>query len=152
HPIDWHSDPMSGYRWPKRFFWGLKRGERSIRGRDVKFPWELSRMQHLPTLGKAYMLTKRECYAEEIVGQILHWLDDNPCPYGVNWASPMDVAIRVMNLIWAYQFIKNAPVMTSDFVARFAVSIHQHGQFILFNLEQSIGENGSITNGNHYLA
>ena len=84
-PIDWHLDPVSGYRWSKKFFFDLKRTEISTNGQDIKVPWELSRMQHLPTLGKAYRLTKDERYAQEIVGQLSHWLHDNPCPYGVNW-------------------------------------------------------------------
>src|SRR5918992_157431 len=151
HPIDWQIDPVSGYRWPKKLFSELKNAERSPRGTDIKFPWELSRMQHLPTLGKAYRLTRDQRYAREVVEQVTHWLDDNPCPYGVNWACPMDVAIRIMNIAWGYLLIKDAAVMTSEFRSRLAVSIFQHGQYILFNLEYGLRDNGSITNGNHYL-
>ena len=151
HPIDWHVDPVSRYRWPKSFFYGLKHEERNAYGRDMKLPWELSRMQHLPTLAKAYRLTHREYYAEEIVAQFRHWLDDNPCPYGANWASPMEVAIRIVNIIWAYNLIKKATAANDDFIDRLAVAIFEHGQFILFNLEHGIRENGAVTNGNHYL-
>jgi hypothetical protein len=68
HPIDWHLDPVSGYRWPKKFYTEIQQANNSSTGRDVKVPWELSRMQHLPTLGKAYRLTKDERYAREIGG------------------------------------------------------------------------------------
>jgi Heparinase II/III-like protein/Heparinase II/III N-terminus len=151
-PIDWHLDPVSGYRWPKRFFIELRSAENHSDGKDIKVPWELSRMQHLPTLGKAYRLTKDERYAQEIVGQLSHWLDDNPCPYGVNWTCAMDVAIRAMNMIWAYLFIEDSAVMSKDFSIRLRDSFFQHGQFILFNLEHGVGNDGSIINSNHYLA
>jgi hypothetical protein len=150
-PIEWHLDPVSGYRWPKKFFSELKRGEKGPQGSDVKLPWELSRMQHLPTLGKAYRLTKDERYAREIVEQIRHWLDDNPCPYGVNWTCPMDVAIRIMNITWAYLFVRDATAVTNEFRSRLATSVFQHGQFITFNLEFGLRTDGSIINGNHYL-
>lgn len=152
NPIDWHLDPVSGYRWPKKFFFELKRARNGPHGSDIKIPWELSRMQHLPTLGKAYRLTTDERYAREIVEQITHWMDDNPCPYGVNWTCPMDVAIRIMNIIWAYLLIENAGSVTNGFRTRLVNSIFQHGQFILFNLERGVRDDGSITNGNHYLA
>jgi Heparinase II/III N-terminus/Heparinase II/III-like protein len=151
NPIDWHVDPVSGHRWPKRFSFEINKSQSIPHGIDIKFPWELSRMQHLPTLGKAYRLTKNERYAREIVAQLTHWLDDNPCSYGVNWTCAMDVAIRIMNITWAYLFIEDAPALTHDFRSRLAVSIFQHGQFILFNLEHGIREDGSIVNSNHYL-
>jgi len=152
HPIDWHIDPVTGYRWPKKLYSELKNARTIPNGSDVKLPWELSRMQHLPTLGKAYRLTKNERYAEEITQQITHWLDENPCPYGVNWLCPMDVAIRIMNIIWAYLLIEDSPAVRGDFKTRLACSILQHGQYILFNLEYGLRDDGSITNGNHYLA
>src|SRR5262249_43360305 len=74
-----------------------------------------------------------------------------PCPYGVNWLCPMDVAIRIMNILWAYLFIKESPAVSNDFRARLAIAIFQHGQYILFNLEYGLRDDGSLVNGNHYL-
>jgi hypothetical protein len=150
--IDWHCDPVSGYRWPKNFAFGCNPVHSSPDGSDVKWPWELSRMQHLPTLGKAYRLTQNERYAREIVDQVTHWLDDNPCAFGVNWTCAMDVAIRIMNMIWGYRFIEDAGVVSEAFKGRLLVAMVQHAQFILFHLEYSIRDDGSLANGNHYLA
>lgn len=150
--IDWQIDPHSGYRWPKQLALHLKAIRTGPEGSDVKWPWELSRMQHLPTLGKAYKLTHNERYAREIVDQITHWLHDNPCPYGVNWLCAMDVAIRMVNLAWAYRFIRLSGLVSEDFQNRLAIAITQHAQFTLFHLEQSIREGGVTVNGNHYLA
>ena len=151
NPINWHLDPVSGYCWPKKFSFELKHAWDNSDGRDIKLPWELSRMQHLATLGKAYGLTKNERYAREIVDQITHWLDDNPCPFGVNWLCAMDVAMRIMNMTWAYLFIRDTSAVTNEFRSRLAASIFQHGQFIRYNLEYGVRDDGSITNSNHYL-
>ena len=63
----------------------------------------------------------------------------------------MDVAIRMMNMVWGYWFIADAKVVSESFRARLIVAIVQHGQFILFHLEHSIRDDGSLANGNHYL-
>ena len=150
-PIDWHVDPASGYRWPKKLFSDLTGAARSPNGTDIKIPWELSRMQHLPTLGKAYRLTKDERYARELVAQISHWLDDNPCPYGVNWTCAMDVAIRIVNMVWGYRLIAGSEAVSAEFRSRLVESVLQHGKYIRFNLEYGLRKDGLITNGNHYL-
>lgn len=150
--IDWHTDPHSGYRWPQELACQLMASRTGPPGSDVKWPWELSRMQHLPTLGKAYKLTRHERYAHEIVDQITHWLHENPCPYGVNWLCAMDVAIRVVNLAWAYRFIRHSGLVSPEFRNRLMVAVTQHAQFIVYHLEQSVREGGVIVNGNHYLA
>jgi hypothetical protein len=151
-PIDWHTDPVSSYRWPKKLYSDIKGEARTPHATDVKLPWELSRMQHLPTLGKAYRLTGDERYATEITSQITHWLDDNPCPYGVNWSCAMEAAIRIMNITWGYLLINDAKAVSQDFGARLATSIFQHGQYIRFNLEYGLRPDGAIKNGNHYLS
>jgi branched-chain amino acid transport system ATP-binding protein len=46
----------------------------------------------------------------------------------------MDVAIRIMNIAWAYLLVQDATAVTNEFRSRLARSIFQHGQFILFNL------------------
>lgn len=133
--IDWHRDFKSGVSWdPGAFFTEtpfLKGG-----GSDIKVPWELSRFQHLPTLGKAHCLTGNESYAKEFVGQIGGWIGSNPPQYGVNWTCTMDVAIRVVNWIWGYYFFKDSPEVGDDFLLEFLNSLIIHGRHIMANLER----------------
>ena len=54
-PIDWQKDFKSGYRW------SAKESYRPIKiakeyGADIKVPWELSRLQHLPRLALCYQM------------------------------------------------------------------------------------------------
>jgi hypothetical protein len=145
--IDWHRDFKSGLRWDADI---LYTDTEIIKGNssDIKVPWELSRFQHLPTLGKAYWLTEDEKYAREFVGQISDWIESNPPLYGVNWTSTMDVAIRAVNWLWGYYFFRDSPQITDEFLADFLKSLWIHGRHIRANLER----NWSGVNGNHYLS
>ncbi|MBI2563944.1 MAG: alginate lyase family protein [candidate division NC10 bacterium] len=145
--IDWHRDFKSGYRWnPRTFYKRVRFGD--VAGVDVKVPWELSRFQHLATLGKAYWLTGEDRYAGEFVAQVTHWVAQNPPPFGVNWICSMDVAIRAFNWLWGYAFFRHAPQITPAFRRLFAGSLLAHGRHIMQNLER--GADG--VSSNHYLA
>jgi hypothetical protein len=100
-PIHWHVDFKSGYRWSKRT-WYRRVPYGHLPGVDIKVPWELSRMQHLPILAWAHALAMAgeggflppDAYRLEFRNQILDFMSTNPPRFGVNWASTMDVAIR----------------------------------------------------------
>ena len=145
--IDWHRDFKRGYRWnPRAFSAGLRYG--NVIGADVKVPWELSRFQHLATLGKAYWLTSDDRYATEFVAQLTHWMAENPPQFGVNWACTMEVAIRAFNWLWGYAFFHDAPQVTPAFRRALAGSLLAHGRHVRQNLER--GADGITSN--HYLA
>lgn len=146
-PVDWHVDFKSGYRWDvKTYFKDVQYGR--IHNVDIKIPWELSRFQHLPTLGKAYWFSNDEKYAREFVDEINDWIDSNPAQYGVNWACTMDVAIRVVNWIWGFCFFKDSIEVSDKFLIKFLRSLYVHGKFIERNLERNL----LGINSNHYLS
>ena len=145
--IDWHRDFKSGYRWdPRTYYTRVRYG--NTPGVDVKVPWELSRFQHLATLGKAYWFTGDERYAAECIRQVTHWIDRNPPQFGVNWACTMDVAIRAFNWLWGGAFFRDSPQVTPAFRRELARSLLAHGRHIMANLER--GSDGITSN--HYLA
>jgi len=144
--IDWHSDFKSGHRWnPKTFFRNI-RYER-IESIDVKFPWELSRFQHLNILGQAYLLTRNKKYSEEFTSQVSDWIENNPIGFGVNWKCTMDVAIRAANWLVAQEYFSEKGLIPADFWHKFFMSIYEHGKFIIKHLE-----NHSRFTNNHYLS
>ena len=145
--IDWHRDFKSGFRWkPRTFSTRVRYGHDP--GVDVKVPWELSRFQHLPTLGKAYWYTGDGRYAAEFVAQVSHWIATNPPRFGVNWACTMEIAIRAFNWLWGAAFFRDAPEATPAFWRELARSLLAHGRYVLNNLER--GADGITSN--HYLA
>jgi hypothetical protein len=154
-PIDWQIDFKSGFRWDgRRHFLDLRFGQ--LPGVDVKVPWELARLQHLPQLATAYILAKAgrpgffepAVYAHEVCNQILDFLAANPPRFGVNWLCPMDVGIRAANMLLAVDILRagGAP-LDAAFEAAVAQAAIAHGRHILDNLEWS-----SAPRSNHYLA
>jgi uncharacterized heparinase superfamily protein len=144
-PLPWHVDFKTGRRWPLRYCHDLDPNELDLPS-DVKVPWELSRCQHFTTLGQAYWLTTDERFAHEFAAEVTNWIDANPFARGINWACPMDVALRAISWIWGFHFFARSRACASDaFRSRFLRSLFLHGEFIAANLE--VDE----VNGNHYL-
>ncbi len=145
--INWHCDFKSGYCWdPKTFYLYIQYGDKE--GVDVKAPWELSRFQHLTTLGEAYWFTGDEKYTKEFIDEIEDWIENNPSQFGVNWKCTMDVAIRACNWISGFYFFKDSREITDEFLIRFLKSLLIHGKHIERNLEKSWRGFTS----NHYLS
>jgi hypothetical protein len=145
--IDWHRDFKSGFRWdPGQHYLDVRHG--TVPGVDIKVPWELSRCHHVPVLAQAYLLTGQSRYAIEIVEQLSDWIAKNPTGRGVNWACPMEVAIRAVNWLWAIALVADAPPVTDPWFADVLTSLIGHGRHLIANLERR--SDGVTTN--HYLA
>jgi hypothetical protein len=115
--------------------------------KDIKVPWELSRFQHLFTLGIAYQKTGDNNYANAFGAQVSDWLDNNSLLIGVNWVCPMDVAIRVINWIWGFYFFKDVTTISDTFWQRFVCALYDHMWYLERNWELYEGPTS-----NHYLS
>jgi len=154
-PIDWQIDFKSGFRWDSgRHFRDLSFG--SVPGVDVKVPWELARLQHLPQLAITHLLAKAESpgfhepavYAREVRNQIIDFLAANPPRFGVNWLCPMDVGIRAANMLLAVDLLRAGGVMLdAAFETAVARAATAHARHILAHLEWS-----TSPRSNHYLS
>jgi hypothetical protein len=154
-PIDWHLDFKSGYRWSGDT-WYLRIPYGHKPGVDIKIPWELARMQHLPQLVWAYILAENgqigfqpsQRYVGEFRNQVLDFIAANPPRFGVNWRSTMDAAIRVSNWLVTYDLFRACgAVFDESFERTFFQSVYQHGVHIVDNLEWD-----ERLRGNHYLS
>lgn len=145
--IDWQRDFKSGYLFEQNKFYRDIKIPVDGDGVDIKVPWELSRLQHLPILVQAYLITDDEKYAVEIINQLEDWIDSNRPMFGVNWVCTMDVGIRIANMLAAYEYIKDSPNCTGGFSLKFIRTVYEHGSHIINNLEWS----EEITS-NHYLS
>lgn len=141
---DWHADFRVGIRWPERIHFTrttIVRGD----GSDIKVPWELSRLQHLPAVAYVAALDGDLRCASLFERQVADWIHRNPPGFGVNWACTMDVAMRATSLSWAYSLLRAMP-LGDPFRARFLKSMLEHGRHIAANLEE-----GPVM-ANHFLA
>jgi hypothetical protein len=143
--IDWHRDFKSGYRWPQRFYEELE-VTRLDDDSDAKVPWELSRCHHFLTLARAGRLFNQERYATELESQLCGWLDSNPPGVGINWANPMEIGIRAVNLVWAVATLEEWRPLRSDVQERLIESLRWHGRHIAANLEGT-----PFLRSNHFL-
>ena len=154
-PIDWQIDFKSGFRWSEKV-WYKDINYGKVEGADIKVPWELARMQHLPQLAIAFAIIPEEseyknikdlCFLE-FRNQTLDFIATNPPRWGVNWACTMDVAIRAANMILAYEIFRaNGAIIDNEFKNIFKETIYNHAFHISKNLEWH-----PKWRNNHYLA
>ncbi len=131
--IDWHRDIVTNQRWPLKY-WADIDFRNNNGGRDIRFVWEFNRHQHLVTLAKACFLTKKKKYAKEAKNEIFSWIRQNPRYMGVNWASPLEVSLRLISWCWAYKFIEPLRAFTEGEKREFLKSVHTQAEFIEDNL------------------
>jgi len=132
-PIDWHRDPHSGLGWPLAHY---TRVPVSLgHGGDVRVVWELNRLQHLTTLGRAYAQTGDERYTEEFLLQLASWQEANPPRFGPNWLNAMEAAIRAINIIAALEMFSGSQHITGAAIELVLKMLIAHGSFIRANLE-----------------
>ncbi|MDF2882795.1 MAG: hypothetical protein K0R54_3352 [Clostridiaceae bacterium] len=144
--LPWNEDFKTWFKWNNKFYKDIKIVD-LYNNADVKVPWELSRFQHLFTLGKAYWITNDENYALEFKEEVQHWIEKNPVELSVNWACTMDAAIRAVNLICGYFFFIESSSIDNNFRIKFNNLLYTHGRFIYKNLE-----NEEENRNNHYLS
>lgn len=141
--INWNLDPITGIEWSSRStaHIALRKGSRSG---DIRWIWELNRHHHLVTLGKAYYLSRDNIYAIELVNQILAWIEYCKPWKGVQWNSALEVAVRIINWIWALEFIRESDVLSAATFRTVMASISQQTNYVCDNLSRYSSANNHI--------
>jgi hypothetical protein len=124
-PIRWNMDHESGKRAPMGFAPSIDYRDFSVTG-DAKLVWEPNRHQHLAVLGRAYRAGGEDRYAEGVVTQIESWIRQCPFGRGMNWRSPLELAIRLINWVWAIDLIRESGRFSGDFRRRFLHAAYLH--------------------------
>ena len=141
---DWHCEPRSGKRTPLLHWSQLDYLNPDVAG-DKKFTWELSRHQCFITLGQAYWLTRDEKYAARFVELVTDWITKNPPKQGINWASSLELAFRVIAWVWALHYFADAPSVTNEFLKRMLKSLIQQTQHVETYLSHYFSPNTHLT-------
>ena len=154
-PIDWQLDFRSGYRWSAQRP-SLRLSIPLDQGADIKVPWELARLQHLPQLALCAIMAQGRVtgfeaatrYLDEISDQLADFVATNPPRFGVNWLGVMDVAIRAANIALTCALLAGAGLSLSpEMNSVVAAALDDHGKHVAEHLEYS-----EIGRGNHYIA
>jgi hypothetical protein len=141
NPIDWNRDHSSHVAAPMVFASSIDYRDFRVTG-DCKLVWEPSRHHQLVVLGRAYRATGDEKYAQEVVSQLESWIEQNPVGYGMNWRSPLELAIRMINWVWAIDFIRGSKALTPAIYDRVTRLVRIH----LWDISRKFSRGSSANN------
>lgn len=143
--VDWHTDWRYGYTWSPKYFteYSFYDFDKAV-PYDIKFPWELSRLNFLPRLALVAALEKDStcyCFLEQILED---WKEKNPLAHSVVW-DPMETSMRGINLFFAAQIAisAEAPAKVSKLLLEL---LHLQGLFVYRTAEYT------GVNSNHFAA
>ncbi len=123
--IQWNHEHQADRPTPLGFADNIDYRDHAITG-DCKLVWEPNRHHQLVTLGRAYRLTGDERYARSAGDQMQGWIEQ--CPYGVgmNWRSPLELGVRLINWVWTLELIRPASAMTEENADRVLAVAFRH--------------------------
>ncbi|HZH32736.1 MAG TPA: alginate lyase family protein [Pyrinomonadaceae bacterium] len=143
-PPDWHLEPVSGRRAPRKHWSRIEYLDAQVTG-DKKIIWELNRQQYFTTLGRAYWYTRDERHAQIFAAHLESWMTENPPKIGVNWASSLEVAFRAISWLWALHFFRDAHALTPALYARTLKYLYLHARHLETYLSTYFSPNTHLT-------
>jgi len=143
NPIKWNYDHSADKTTPLLFWKQVDYRDFKQSG-DCKQVWEPNRHHHLVVLARAYRATGEIKYAREVMEQLESWLDQNPFGYGMNWRSPLELGVRIINWVWALDLIKDAGLMQGEIKHRLFNAIYLHCWDNMRKLSQGSSANNHL--------
>lgn len=134
-PPQWNRDPKTGTYAPIVFGKSIDYRDERIVG-DIKYLWELNRHLELVTVAQAWYLSKDVKYLNGCRVFLDSWFQQCSYPYGPNWVSSLEHAIRLINWSYAWHLLggDESPLFDGErgrnFRSRWLHAIYQHLYFI----------------------
>ncbi|MGI8641761.1 MAG: alginate lyase family protein [Pyrinomonadaceae bacterium] len=142
--VNWHFEPVADKHSPLKHWKQFDELDADETG-DKKIIWELNRHQHFFTLGVAYWLTGDERFAETFARHLESWMEQNPPGMGINWFSSLEVALRSVSWIWAFNFFKDSKSLTPELFQTALKFLYLHGKHIEKYLSTYYSPNTHLT-------
>lgn len=124
-PVDWRYDPLSDLRWP--MVPAARIDHRTAPG-DPKRIWELNRLQHLPWLAQAWLVTGDARYADGAFEHLDSWIAQNPPGMGLAWRGAFEPGLRAISVAIALQGLRTADGLTADRYAAYVALLAESAQ------------------------
>ncbi|GAB1257162.1 alginate lyase family protein [Aurantivibrio plasticivorans] len=124
-PINWHLDHSAGRVAPVRHCLFVDYRDFETNG-DCKMVWEPNRHHHLVVLARAWRVSGNRRYLTAIQEQLESWFDQNPIGKGMNWKSPLELGVRLINWVWVYDLCDATKNFSVEFRSRWLNSIFYH--------------------------
>lgn len=116
YSTDWHAGFQTPAQWPVKWSYGLCYKQRDDIG-DARTNWELNRLAQFTLMAKAYYLTADEAHLRALQTELDSWTRCNPFLWGISWTSPMEIALRAINWMYAAAFLSKADSETDTSAA-----------------------------------
>ena len=139
NPPQWNRDPLTHRVADTRRAATLDYRDERVVG-NIKYLWEQNRHLHLPVLAQTYVLTGDARYADTIRAHVDSWIEQCPVGRGANWASALELGIRLINWSITWQLIGGlrARMFATDdgaaFRERWLRSIYEQSRMVVSNL------------------
>lgn len=143
-PIDWHLDAVSGRRAP-RIHWSRIRPLDRDRVGDSKVIWELNRHQWLVRLAQAYRMTGDARCARRVAVVLRQWLEANPPGIGINWASSLEAALRIIAWTWTLVLLRDSDAIEPLLFADLTAAVRDHAAHVERHLSVWYSPNTHLT-------
>jgi hypothetical protein len=148
-PPTWNRDPSTGTQAPLVFGKTLNYRDASVVG-NIKYLWEVNRHLELVTLAQAWRLTGEMRFARACRTLVDSWIGQCPYMKGPNWASSLELALRMVNWSCAWHLLDgDQSVLFQDqdgeaFKARWLIAVRQHCHFIAGHLSLHSSANNHL--------
>lgn len=142
-PVDWNRDHESGRPAPMRFARWIDYRDYDVTG-DAKVVWEPNRHQHLVVLARAYRASGERRYAEALLEQMDSWLRQCPFGLGMNWLSPLELAIRLINWVWSLDLIRESALVAGELRTRIHTSVYLQAREIVRRYSRGSSANNHL--------
>jgi hypothetical protein len=144
HPIVWNYETNARKPTPVSFAPSIDYRDYREVG-DCKLVWEPNRHHQLVILGRAYRATGQRRYAEAIVEQVESWLTQCPFGHGMNWRSPLELGVRLINWVWAFDLIRESGLFSGPFQDRVLHAVYLHAWENVRKLSRGTSGNNHLT-------
>ncbi len=148
-PPQWNRDPLTQRVAVLRRAGSIDYRDERVVG-NIKYLWEANRHLQLPTLAQAHALTGDVRYAAAIRMQLDSWIEQCPVGRGPNWASALELGIRLINWSVTWQLVGGwrSRLFAGDdgaaFRERWLKSIYEHARTIAGNLSRFSSANNHL--------
>jgi hypothetical protein len=140
-PIRWNFDHARSRPTPMGYASRIDYRDSEVAG-DCKIVWEPSRHHQLVVLARAFRATGDVRFSREVVAQIESWIDQCPFGRGMQWRSPLELAIRAISWIWAYDLILESGAFDDRRRERFLHTLSLH----VWDISRKLSKGSSANN------
>lgn len=143
---DWHTHPITGYRYNPNQHWTSIPDFSETAG-DIKYIWEKSRFTFLYDLIR-YQHYSGEDFSEKVFSEIEDWIDRNPVNCGPNWMCSQEIGLRTFSWTFALFYYRSRPTLDQRRFEKISESLYRQFQHIAVNYRFArfaVRNNHSIT-------